>query len=259
VLLAVDVGNSDIVLGLFEGEALVRRWRLSTEADRTADEYAVLVRSLLDAGRVSPAAIEAVAIASVVPPLLPVWRAVATDAFGRPPFIFGEGGDVGIEVRVDMAPTEVGADILCNAIAARALCGAPVIVVDFGTATTVNAVDGDGAYAGSAIAPGLGTSADALFAKAARLPRVALARPARAIGTTTASALQSGLVLGAAGQVDALVGRMRDELGARAPVVATGALADLVASASETIDRVEPWLTLHGLRQVAAGRAGGAA
>jgi type III pantothenate kinase len=259
VLLAVDIGNADVVLGLFEGERLARHWRLSTDPARTADEYGVFVRALFQGAGVAPSDVDAVALASVVPPLVGTWKAVARQEFGRSPFVFGEDGRYGIEVRVDMAAADVGAGILCNAVAALALCGAPVIAVDFGTATTIDVVAADGAYVGSAIAPGVVTAAEALVEKAAKLPRIEFARPRRAIGTTTVEAMQSGIVLGTAGQVDALVRRARQEIGApEAPVVATGALADLMAEVCESIDRVEPWLTLFGLARVARGGGGGA-
>lgn len=252
MLLAVDVGNTEIVLGLFGGDGLVRHWRLSAERDRTPDEYGVFLRSLFHAAGVGMDVVRGVALASVVPPLVQVWQTVARDHLGREAYVYGQDGDYGIEVRVDMPAAEVGADILCNAVAARSLVGAPAVAVDFGTATTIDVVAADGAYVGSAIAPGLTTAAEALFQKAAKLPRIELDLPKRAIGTTTVAAMQAGLVLGFAGQVDALVHRVRAELGApTAPVVATGAMAPLMASASATIDRVEPYLTLLGLCQVA--------
>ncbi|MCL6594690.1 MAG: type III pantothenate kinase [Firmicutes bacterium] len=258
MLLAVDIGNTEVVLGLFQGERLARHWRLSADPRRTPDEYGVFVRALFEAAGVDRGEVTAVAIASVVPPLLTVWREACADLFGLFPYVYGEDGDFGIEVRVDMPAREVGSDILCNAVAARRLCGAPAVAVDFGTALTVDAVAADGAYVGSAIAPGIVTAAEALARKAAKLPRIEYAPPARAIGTSTVEAMQSGLILGFAGQVDGLVRRVRAELGApAAPVVATGPLAPLMAQVCETIDRVEPWLTLFGLAHV-AGRRGGA-
>ena len=258
VLLAVDIGNTEIVLGLFEDEVLVRHWRMSAERGRTPDEYGVFLRSFFRAAGVDAGRVNGVAIASVVPPLVPVWQTVAVDHLGQSAYVYGLDGDYGIEVRVDMPAGDVGADILCNAVGARALAGAPAVAVDFGTATTVDAVAADGAYVGSAIAPGLTTAAEALFQKAAKLPRIELDLPKRAIGTTTVAAMQSGLVIGFAGQVDALVRRVRAELDApTAPVVATGPLAGLMARASETIDRVEPHLTLLGLGQVARGHGVG--
>lgn len=259
MLLAVDIGNADVTLGLFEDETLRRHWRLSTDPARTPDEYAVFVRALFQAAGVPASAVDAVAVGSVVPPLVGIWQEVSRAEFGLAPFVYGEDGRYGIEVRVDMAAADVGAGILCNVVAARALCGAPVIAVDFGTATTIDVVAPGGAYVGSAIAPGIVTAAEALVDKAAKLPRVEFAAPRRAIGTTTVEAMQSGIVLGTAGQVDSLVRRARAEIGApAAPVVATGALAGLMAAACETIDRVEPWLTLLGLARVTrAARAGG--
>ncbi len=261
MLLAVDIGNADVVLGLFEGERLARQWRLSADPARTPDEYAVFVRALFEAASVDMRAVDQVAIASVVPPLVGTWREVAREQFGLTPFVFGEDGRYGIEVRVDMAAADVGARILCNAVAARALCGAPVIAVDFGTAITIDVVAADGAYVGSAIAPGIVTAAEALVERAAKLPRVEFSLPRRVIGTTTVEAMQAGIVLGAAGQVDSLVRRARAEIGAPdAPVVATGALAPLMAQACRSIGRVEPQLTLLGLMRVVLGApAGGTA
>jgi type III pantothenate kinase len=258
MLLAVDIGNADVVLGLFEGGRLERHWRLSADTARTADEYGVFVRSLFQAADVPSRAVQSVALASVVPPLVATWEAVTLREFGRPPFVYGADGRFGIDVRVAAPVAEVGSRILLNALAARALVGAPVIAVDFGTATTVDVVAQDGAYIGSAIAPGILTGAEALVERTAKLPRVELLRPARVIGTTTVEAMQAGIVLGAAGQVEALVRRAREEIGApSAPVVATGALADLMAAVCPAIDRVEPWLTLFGLARVARQRADG--
>ena len=259
MLLAVDIGNADVVLGLFEGGRLARHWRLSADTARTPDEYGVFVRALFQAAGVALTAVDAVAMASVVPPLVATWQAVARQEFGLAAGVYGADGRYGIEVRVDVPAADVGARILCNAVAARALVGAPVIAVDFGTATTIDVVAADGAYVGSAIAPGIVTAAEALVEKAAKLPHVEFARPRRVIGTNTVEAMQAGIVLGAAGQVEALVRRAREEIGAPgAPVVATGALAGLMAEVAPCIGRVEPWLTLLGLAHVAReGLAGG--
>lgn len=252
MLLAVNVGNTTTALGLFDGERRVAAWRLATERTRTVAEYEVFVASLFEQIEASPSALAGVAVASVVPPLVPVWRALARELCGREAYVYGQDGPLGIEVRVGMPRSQVGADRLCNAIGARALYGAPVIVVDIGTATTLDVVAQDGAFVGGAIAPGPATAAEGLYARAAKLPRVELRAPGQAIGRHTVEAMQSGMVLGLAGQVDGLVARTRAELGAPgAPVVATGGLAPLVAGESRTVDRIEPWLTFVGLRAAA--------
>jgi type III pantothenate kinase len=270
VLLAVDVGNTNVVLGVFRDGELVAHFRLGSDRSRTAHEYGVFVRSLFSAAHLSPQQVGRVAIASVVPPLTGVLAETTRDVFGVEPLILAPGMDLGLTVRVDV-PWEVGIDRLANAVAAREKVGAPAIVVDFGTATTVDVVDADGAYAGGLIAPGMVTAAEALFQRAAKLPRVELVRPARAIGKSTVEAMQAGIVLGFAGQVDALVRRVRAELGSpQAPVLATGGLASLVVGEAQTPMQVEPFLTLYGIRSMvehhlaagrggtgAAGRAGG--
>jgi type III pantothenate kinase len=252
VLLAVNVGNTATALALFAGETRVAAWRLGSARARTADELAVVVRSLMADADIDPDAVDGVAVASVVPPLVPTWRRLSADLFGRVAYVYGDDGRYGIEVRLDMPASQVGADRLCNAVAARRLVGAPALVVDVGTATTLDVVAPDGAFVGGAIAPGPLTAAEGLVARAARLPRFEVAAPAAAIGGDTAGALQAGVVLGAAGAVDALVRAARRELGAPdAPAIVTGGLAVLIGAKARAIDRVEPWLTLDGLRMMA--------
>jgi type III pantothenate kinase len=250
VLLAVDVGNTNVLLGLFDYEAgkarLSHHWRLATRREQTSDELGVLVRALFDQPGRAPAEVTDVIVSSVVPPLLPIFERACEKLFARPPLVVGPGVRTGMPVRYEN-PREVGADRIVNAVAAVELVGAPVIAVDFGTATTFDCVSDRGEYLGGAIFPGIHVSMEALFERTSMLHRVEIARPRSVIGRTTTQSLQSGLLFGYAGMVDAMVARIRAELGP-APVIATGGLAHLIASESATIERVEPFLTLEGLR-----------
>jgi type III pantothenate kinase len=244
MLLAVDVGNTQTVLGLFEGERLTEHWRLATERERTADELGVLLNGLLDADGV-----DGVCLSSTVPTLIREWQRLAVRWLEAPLLVVGPGTKTGIPIRYD-DPREVGPDRIVNAVAARERHGAPCIVVDFGTSTNFDVVSPDGEYLGGVLAPGIEISMEALFARAARLVKVDFAAPPSVIGKTTVGGLQSGLVYGFAGQVDGIVTAIRGELEAEAPAVATGGLADLIAPHSRTIASVDPFLTLEGLRLV---------
>jgi type III pantothenate kinase len=245
MLLAVDVGNTQTVLGLYDGERLTDHWRVATDRTRTGDELAVLLAGLLDFD-----AVDAICLSTTVPTLLREWERVAERWAEAPLLAVGPGVKTGIQIRYD-DPREVGPDRIVNSVAAKARYGAPVIVVDFGTSTNFDVVSPEGDYVGGVLAPGIEISMDALFARAARLVNVDFAAPASVIGKTTVGGLQSGLVYGFAGQVDGIVGRIRGELGAPdAPAVATGGLADLIAPHTATIVRVDPFLTLEGLRLV---------
>jgi type III pantothenate kinase len=244
MLLAVDVGNTQTVFGLFGGERLVDRWRVATEAHRTGDEVSVLVRSLLD-----PAALDGICLSSTVPALVRSYEDFAAEVVAAPILVVGPGVRTGMTIRYD-DPREVGPDRIVNAVAARKRYGAPCIVVDFGTSTNFDVISAAGEYVGGVLAPGIEVSMNALFERAARLFGVEFSEPPTAIGKTTAQSLQSGLVFGFAGQVDGIVERIRGELGAEAPVVATGGLAELIAPHSKVIERVDPDLTLEGLRLV---------
>lgn len=244
MLLAVDVGNTQTALGLYREEALEEHWRLATERSRTADELGVVLSGLLDLD-----AVEGICLSSTVPALVREWEAFAEKWAHAPMLVVGPGIKTGIPIRYD-DPREVGPDRIVNAVAARARYGAPVVVVDFGTSTNFDVVSPQGEYVGGVIAPGIEISMEALFARAARLVKVDYAPPSSVIGKTTVAGLQSGLVYGFAGQVDGIVERIREELGASAPAIATGGLADLVAPYSRTIERVDPFLTLDGLRLV---------
>ena len=244
MLLAVDVGNTQTVFGLFEGAELGDRWRIATEAQRTGDELGALLSDFLDL-----AALDGICLSSTVPRLVREYEHLAERWATAPLLVLGPGVATGIEIRYD-DPREVGPDRIANAVAAKERFGSPVIVVDFGTSTNFDVVSADGQYVGGVLAPGIETSMEALFARAARLVKVDYAEPQQVIGKTTESALRSGLVYGFAGQVDGIVDAIRRELGVDAQVVATGGLADLIAPHSRTISAVEPFLTLDGLRLI---------
>jgi type III pantothenate kinase len=253
VLLAIDIGNTNVTLGtfLYDGEpaALGEHWRLATRQGQTSDELGVTLRALFDQAGIALARVADVIVSSVVPPLLPIWERVCTKLFGRAPLVVGPGIRTGMPVRYEN-PHEVGADRIVNAVCAYEWMGGPVIAVDFGTATTFDCVSEKGEYVGGAIFPGVLVSMEALFERAAMLRRVELSPPRSVIGKTTTHAVQSGMLYGYAGMVDAMVERIRGELGAGARVIATGGLAGRIAGESRTIERVEPFLTLEGLRMI---------
>src|SRR3954452_21795096 len=245
MLLAVDVGNTQTVFGLYDGPELGERWRIATEAHRTGDELGALLADFLDFG-----ALDGICLSCTVPRLIREYEHVAERWVKAPLLVIGPGIKTGIPVQHD-APHEIGPDRIVNAVAAKEKYGAPAIVVDFGTSTNFDVVSSAGEYVGGVLAPGVEISMDALFARAARLVKVDFVAPETAIGKTTESALRSGLVYGFAGQVDGIVERIRGELGDEsAPVVATGGLAELIAPHAKTIDRIDPFLTLEGLRLV---------
>jgi len=244
MLLAIDVGNTQTVFGLFDGPELGERWRIATEEQRTGDELGALLGDFLDLR-----AIDGICLSSTVPRLVPEYEELAERWARAELLVVGPGVRTGIAIEHD-APRDIGPDRIVNAVAAKERFGAPVIVADFGTSTNFDVVSPEGAYVGGVLAPGIETSMEALFARAARLVKVDYVEPPRVIGKTTAGALQSGLVYGFAGQVDGIVDAIRRELGVEAPVVGTGGLVDLIAPHSRTIGRVEPFLTLDGLRIV---------
>ena len=244
MLLAIDVGNTQTVFGLFDGAELADHWRIATEAHRTGDELGALVTRFLDLDQV-----DGICLSSTVPQLVREYEAFAARYADAPVLVLEPGVRTGIPIRYDN-PRELGPDRLANAVAGKERYGAPCIIVDFGTSTNFDIVSPEGEYVGGVLAPGVEVSMDALFARAARLIKVDLVEPQSVIGKSTATALQSGLVYGFAGQVDGIVERIRGELEAEAPAVATGGLAELIAPHSRTISRVDPWLTLEGLRLV---------
>ncbi|MFV2073766.1 MAG: type III pantothenate kinase [Thermoanaerobaculales bacterium] len=248
LLLTLDVGNTNTVVGLFEGEELRTRWRLTTHAERTADEVGMWLHQLLCWEGVRPEDLDAVAVSSVVPPMDPRLSEGVQRYLGCAPFFVEPGIRTGMPLLVE-APQELGADRLCDAVAAFAEHGGPCIVVDFGTAVTWEVVSADGEYLGGVIAPGPGVTADALSLKTAKLPQVAMAPPPRVIGKGTVDSIQSGLFYGYLGLIEGVTRRILSEIG-QATVVATGGLASAFASHTDLIQHIEPDLTLHGLRRL---------
>jgi type III pantothenate kinase len=249
MLLAIDVGNTNISYGVFDGERLIHHLRTESNHARTADEYAVIVRQMLALRGVDPAAVDSAVIASVVPPLTDTIVEFVETGFGCDPLLVGPGTKTGIRVLYE-DPRLVGADRVVNAVAAHVWAQGGVIVVDFGTATTFDCVTPKGDYLGGVIAPGISISAEALFARASRLQRVEIARPATVVGRNPVGSMQSGLVFGYAGLVDGLCKRLRAELDYECRVLATGGLASLIAPETESIEHVDPHLTLTGLRLI---------
>ncbi len=249
MLLAFDIGNTNIHLGLYQNGAWARTWRARTVAEKMPDEYAVLVHSFFDQTGLSFDAVDSVIVSSVVPPLAGTFVELSERYFRATPLVVGAPGvEVGVRLEVDH-PAEVGADRIVNAAAVQRLYGGPAIVIDFGTATTFDVVTASGAYAGGVIAPGIGVSHDALVARAAKLYKVELAPPPSPIGRNTVHAMQSGLFLGYVAMVEGMVARLRAAMGEpAAQVIATGGLAPLFADHTEVIERIAPLLTLDGLR-----------
>ena len=247
MLLVIDVGNTNIVLGSFKDQELVDHWRVSTDRLRTTDEYGVLIRHLFYLNGVNSEEIDAIIISSVVPPVMPTLERMCQRYFGLTPLVIGPGVKTGMDIKYDN-PREVGADRIVNAVAAYEKFGGPVIIIDFGTATTFCAVDKKGTYLGGAICPGIGISTDALVQRTAKLPRIEVVQAEKVICRNTVESMQAGVFYGFVGQVDGIVSRMRKELGCKAKVVATGGLAVIVAPATDAIDVVEPMLTLEGLK-----------
>jgi type III pantothenate kinase len=248
-LLTIDAGNSNTVLGVHEGAELRVHWRLTTRREQTADEYGILVRNLFAASGLDPRHVLGVALASVVPPLTPVLMMLARQYLGLEPLVVEPGVRTGMPILYE-PPSDVGADRIVNGVAALAAYGGPIIVVDFGTATTFDVVTRKGEYIGGVICPGVGISADALFQRAARLPRVDVRNPGRVIGRSTVGSIQSGMYFGYAAMVEGIIGRIRAEMGEPARVVATGGLAELLAAEIPSIEAVDPVLTLTGLRLI---------
>jgi type III pantothenate kinase len=247
MLLAIDVGNTNTVLGLYDGNELVHDFRIETAKGRTTDEYHVLLVSLLQLAGVDPGNVRATILASVVPPLNELFVEAVDRAFDHDVLVVGPGIKTGMPILYEN-PREVGADRIVNAVAAYERVRDAVIVVDFGTATTFDCISAKGEYLGGSIAPGVEISASALFSRAAKLPRAEIALPPKAIGRNTIHSMQSGIVYGYVGLVDGLVRRLREEMGAECSVLATGGLARLIEPQSETIDEVDEYLTLDGLR-----------
>lgn len=249
MILVIDVGNTNLVFGVYRGQNLLQHWRLSTDQTATEDEYGLLMVQALSISGYDVKEIDGVIISSVVPPLMPVLEKICSRYLQRVPLVVGPGIKTGLNIRYE-DPREVGADRIVNAVAAIERYGAPLLVVDFGTATTFDYIDQKGQYIGGAITPGIGISTEALYQKAAKLPRIELAAPKSVIGRNTVQSMQAGIIHGFAGQVDGIVKKVREEYDQNIKVIATGGFADLIAAESTEIDQVDPLLTLHGLRLI---------
>lgn len=249
MLLTIDIGNTNLALGLYEGQCLGARWRLATDHQRMPDEYGLQILGLLQHGGCSPSQLEGVCLASVVPALTMRLLQACRQYLNLEPLIVDNGIKTGLTIKYD-EPSNVGADRIADAVAVQHFFGGPACVVDFGTATTFDAITSGGEYLGGAIAPGILIAAEALFAHTAKLPRVNMLPPPSVIGRNTVHAMQSGLLFGYVSMVEGMVARFRVELGEKMKVIATGGLADLVATQTDVIDKIEPWLTLEGLRLI---------
>jgi len=247
MLLVLDVGNTKTAVGVYAEGKWIADWRVTTHLDYLADEYYVLLKSLLEDADLSFQSLSGAALASVVPPLTATFEELIVRIVGKKPVVVGPGVRTGIQIKIEN-PKEVGADRIANTAAVQKLYGGPAIVLDLGTATTFDVVSKDGDYLGGAIAPGLGIAADALVRRTAKLPKVELTFPENAMGRNTVAAMQSGLVIGYVGLVKELVARLKKELGGNAKVIATGGMAEMISAWTEVIDIVSPRLTLEGIR-----------
>ena len=249
LIFVIDVGNTNIVLGVYEQEQLKHHWRVETSRSRSGDEYGMILKSLFDHVGMRFSDIDGIIISSVVPPIMFALERMCEKYFGLKPLVVGPGIKTGLNIKYEN-PREVGADRIVNAVAAIHEYGNPLIIVDFGTATTYCYINEQKQYMGGAIAPGIGISTEALFAKAAKLPRIEIARPDNIIGKNTVSAMQAGILYGYVGQVEGIVRRMKETAGTNPTVIATGGLAGLIAKESSIIDIVDPYLTLKGLQYI---------
>lgn len=249
MLLAIDIGNTNTAIGVFEGSKLAHHWRTGTHRHYTSDEYATAVRALLDLAQLRADTIRDAIVSSVVPPLVPIFERMCTKIFGCEPLLVEPGIRTGMPIRVDN-PREVGADRIVNSVAAYEMLGGPAIAIDFGTATSFDCISARGEFVGGAIFPGILVSLEGLVERASKLFPVEIVRPPHVIGRNTSHCIQSGVVFGYAGLVDAMVDRLRAELGEDTRVVATGGLAHVIAAETRTIRRVEPFLTMEGLRLI---------
>ncbi|EIT84166.1 pantothenate kinase [Fictibacillus macauensis ZFHKF-1] len=249
MIFVFDVGNTNIVLGLYHEEELLHHWRISTAREKTEDEYGMLIVNLFKEASIAKEAIEGIIISSVVPHIMSTLERMCLKYFHRKPLLIGPGIKTGLNIKYEN-PREVGADRIVNAVAAIQLYGAPVIVVDFGTATTYCYINEQGHYMGGAIAPGINVATEGLYKNAAKLPRIEISKPPSVIGKNTVNAMQSGLLFGYVGQVEGIVKRIKQETNVNATVVATGGMAGLIAEECAEIDVVDPFLTLKGLHVI---------
>ncbi|MDQ0273080.1 type III pantothenate kinase [Cytobacillus purgationiresistens] len=249
MIFVFDIGNTNMVLGVYKGDELKYHWRIETDRHKTEDEYAMIVKSLFEHEKLSFSDIDGIIISSVVPPIMFSLERMCQKYFHIKPLVVGPGIKTGLNIKYDN-PKEVGADRIVNAIAGIHEYGSPLIIVDFGTATTYCYINEHKQYMGGAIAPGIGISTEALYSRAAKLPRIEIARPEGIVGKNTVSAMQAGILFGYVGQVEGIVKRMKDESTMKATVIATGGLANLIAKESNIIDVVDPFLTLKGLQLI---------
>lgn len=249
MLLAVDIGNTNITIGLFDGNQLKATWRISTNSSRTSDEYGLILNQMIISSGLNPETISDISMCSVVPPLTPTFDVLCTRYFKTAPLVVGSGTKTGIKISYD-GPRDVGADRIIDAAAAVTIYGGPVIVVDLGTATVFDAITSEGEYLGGAIAPGMGVSGDALFRSTSQLRRVELIPPATAIGRNTQHSIQSGLVLGYSELIKGMVRRFKNELGENSNVIATGGMSEVIAEEVGLFDQIDQDLTLKGLQIV---------
>lgn len=249
MIFVFDVGNTNTVLGVYDGEELTHHWRIETNRNKTNDEYGMLIKSLFDFADLSLSDISGIIISSVVPPIMFALEKMCIRYFNLKPLVVGPGIKTGLDIKYDN-PKEVGADRIVNAVAAIHKYGSPLIIVDFGTATTYCYITEEKQYLGGAIAPGIGISTEALYTRAAKLPRIEIVRPEGVVGRNTVSAMQSGILYGYVGQVEGIVNRMKNESKQTPTVIATGGLASLIAQESSVIDIVDPFLTLKGLQLI---------
>ena len=247
MLMAIDIGNTHIVLGIYKDEQLVSHWRLSTKIDRTVDEYGIILRNLFLHNDLDHHDVNAIAVSSVVPPVMPTIEGMTRQYFQLEPLVVGPGVKTGMPILYDN-PREVGADRIVNAVAGFEHYGGPLLIIDFGTATTFCVVSAQGEYLGGAITIGIDVAMEALFQKTAKLPRIELVKPAKIIGRNTVTSLQSGLVYGFIGQVEGIIQRIKEELNEDLYVVATGGICRYMAGESSLINKEDPYLTLEGLR-----------